>query len=180
MTLDEAFEIAARAADEQRGNYFWEPIPTGLDTPLYGLVAAFAEAETRSRGRLVEQLTRRQRIYLTSFGVRLASMAVRELDPELIVLGLVALGLGWPGVGDLRESMMDLAPVYQAAMKLEAIPADLFGRAARIVGDDDFSRFLRAWLRRSERDKSLKVMGYREVTDADGFRFVPGREPDRP
>src|SRR5262245_29636438 len=117
MTLDEAFEIAARAADEQRGNYFWEPIPTRLDTPLYGLVAAFVEAETRSRGRLVEQLTRRQRIYLTSFGVRLASMAVRELDPELIVLGLVALGLGWSGVGDLRESMMDLAPVYQAAMK---------------------------------------------------------------
>jgi hypothetical protein len=174
MTLDDLFERAAQAVDGQRGNYFWEPIPVPLDGVLYDLLSAFAQADAPSRRRLVERLTERQRTHLTSFSVRLASMAVRGHDPELIVLGLVAQWLGWPGVEDVRERVMRLAPMYHAAVKLEASPVDVFDRAARIVGDEEFRRSIRAWLGRPENKKTLRSLGYREVTGRDGFRFEPG------
>lgn len=160
--------------DEQRGNYFYEPIPVPLDRVLHDLIAAFAEADARSQRQLAEGLTQRQRNLITSFGVRLASMAVRNHDSELVVLGLVAQWLGWPGVEDFRERVMSLAPLYQATTKLEASPAALFERAATIVHDEEFRDVLRAFDSRPEATKSLKALGYREVMGRDGFRYEPG------
>jgi hypothetical protein len=174
MDLGEAHRNAIVAMDEQRGNYFWEPIPVPLDGVLRDFTAAFARADARSQRQVAEQLTRRQRTRMTSFGVRAASMAVREQDPELLVLGLVAQWLGWPGVEDPRERVMSLAPMYQAAMKLEARPAEVFDNAATAVHDEEFRDLLRALDSRPEAMKSLAAVGYREVTGPDGLRFEPG------
>jgi hypothetical protein len=174
MTLDEAFEKAERAMAEQRGRYFWEPIPVPLDSAMYDLVSAFAQADARSQSRLLERLTKGQRDLISSFSIRLASMAVRERDPDLVVLGLVAQWLGWPAVEDPRERVMDQAPLYHAAVKLEANPAELVDRAAAITRDEDFRTQLRVFVSRPEETKTLKLLGYREVMGPDGFRFEPG------
>lgn len=174
MNLDHAFDRAVLAMDEQRGNYFYEPIPVPLDEVLYDFIIAFAKADVRAQRRITERLTQRQRTRVTSLSVRLASMAVRNQDPELVVLGLIAQWLGWPGVRDSRERVMRLAPMYQAALKLDASPAELFDRAATIVHDEEFRELLRAFDSRPEDKKSLKALGYREVMGPDGFRFEPG------
>lgn len=173
MDLGEVHRNAVVAMDEQRGNYFWEPIPVPLDGVLRDFTAAFARADARSQRQVAEQLTLRQRTRMTSFSVRAASMAVREQDPELLVLGLVAQWLGWP-VEDARERVMRLAPMYQAAMRLEARPAEVFDKAAMAVHDEEFRDLLRAFDSRPEDIKSLAALGYREVTGPDGFRFEPG------
>lgn len=172
--MGEAYRNAVVAMDEQRRNYFWEPIPVPLDGVLRDFTAAFARADARSQRQVGEQLTPRQRIRVTSFSVRAASMAVREQDPELLVLGLVALWLGWPGIEDPRERVMNLPPMYQAAMKLEARPAEVFDKVATAVHDEEFRDLLRAFDSRPEDMKSLAALGYREVTSPDGFRFEPG------
>jgi hypothetical protein len=174
MSVDDAVSRLALAMNQQRGNYFWEPIPVPLDTALRDFVEAFAQADAASQQQVVERLQHDHRVRISSFGIRLASMAVRFHDPELVVLGLIALWMGWPGVEDPRERVMDMAPMYQAAGKLDADPAELFDRAARIVGDKGFLRFLQAFLGRSEELKSLKTLGWREVMGPDGFRFEPG------
>ena len=172
MTLDDTFASVCIAMDAHKGNYFWEPIPIALDDELLELVTEFIAADETARDRLLNELTNRHRQLLASFAVRLASIAVRSGDPERVLTGLIALWLGLPE--DDREAVMDVAPLYHAALKLGADPTELFERASTVASDETFHQFLRSFLSRSEHDKSLRALGYHEAEGPDGFRFEPG------
>jgi len=172
MGLAQAFADAREAMDAHKGNYFYEPIPIQLDATLQLLVRDFMSADEGDRAGVLSQLTPRYRQLLGSLGVRLAILGARGRNPDLITEGLIALRLG--PEEDIRDQIRDLAPMYHAAIKAGADPGDLFRRAAGIARDNDFTAFLEEFVSRSDDEKSLEALGYREVDHADGFRFEPG------
>src|SRR5262245_44783288 len=111
-----------------------------------------------------------QRYTLLAYSERMASLAVRERSQELIVLGLIALAVAGCEVGDWRDSIVVIAPNYDAALRLKADPGVLFEKAAALLPDDSAEE-LRAYLRRPAHDKTLEVMGYVPDADAGGFRY---------
>lgn len=120
--------------------------------------------QAAAQGVLDEQL-------FTLLGVseRLASWAVRKGDPELIALGLVALGVaGWQG--DWRERAILIALHYDAAQRMSADAESLFERAAALLSPKAADA-LRSFLRRAAADRKIEAMGYKAGADADGFRY---------
>jgi len=173
MSLTDLFAEAREGMDAHKGNYFWEPIPIPLDDVLQRFVRDFMSADDANRAQVLQQLTPRYRQLLCSFGIRSATLGARHHSPDQITEGLIALRLGWP-LDDVREQIMDLAPMYHAVVRAGADPAEIFRMAATIARDADFSSFLEEFISRPDDDKSLKALGFREVTHADGLRFEPG------
>lgn len=173
MALTDVFAEARQCMDAHKGNYFWEPIPIPLDAVLARFVREFMTDDDVNRVEILQQVTPRHRQLLESFGVRSATLGARHQNPDLITEGLIALRLGWPA-DDVREQIMDLAPMYHAAHRIGADPAEIFRMAAAVARHNDFSSFLEEFLSRPESEKSLKALGFREVNHADGLRFEPG------
>jgi hypothetical protein len=173
MSLTDLFAEARTSMDAHKGNYFWEPIPIPLDAVLQRFVRDFMTADDANRAQVLQQLTPRYRQLLESFGIRSATLGARNQNPDLITEGLIALRLGWPA-DDVREQIMHLAPMHHAALMAGGDPAEIFRMAAAVARDSDFSSFLEEFLSRPDDEKSLKALGFREVTHADGLRFEPG------
>ncbi len=131
MGLAHAFADARQAMDAHKGNYFYEPIPIQLDTTLQQVVREFMTADEDDREGVLSQLTPRYRQLLLSLGTRLAILGARSRNPDFITEGLIALRLGWPEE-DLRDQIRDLAPMYHAAFKAGADPAELFRRQPQL------------------------------------------------
>ena len=159
--------------DANKGNYFYEPIPIRLDATLQLLVREFMTADEGDRAGVISQLTPRYRQLLQSLGIRLAILGARSRNSDSITEGLIALRLGWP-TQDVRDQIRDLAPMYHAALKAGADPAELFRSAAGIARDNDFTSFLEEFVSRLDDENSLEALGWREVGHTDGFRFEPG------
>jgi hypothetical protein len=175
MGLAHAFADAREAMDAHKGNYFYEPIPIQLDTTLQLVVREFMTADEGDRAGVLSQLTPRYRQLLVSLGSRLAILGARRRNPDLITEGLIALRLGWPEE-DSRDQIRDLAPMYHAALRAGADPAELFRSAAGIARDNDFTSFLEEFVSRPDDENSLEALGWREVDHTDGFRFEPGHD----
>jgi hypothetical protein len=60
--------------------------------------------------------------------------------------------------------------MYHAALTLGIDPVTTFRAAEAIARDESFTGFLEDFLSRSEEDKSLKALGYRDISEPDGFR----------
>jgi hypothetical protein len=175
MALTDAFAEARESMDAHKGNYFWEPIPIPLDAVLQRFVRDFMTTDDVNRSEIFQQLTPRHRQLLGSFGTRSATLGARHQNPDLITEGLIALRLGWLA-DDVRDQIRDLAPMYHAALRTGADPAEIFRMAAGAARDNAFSSFLEDFLSRSDDEKSLKALGFREVNHADGLRFEPGSD----
>src|SRR5215472_3135384 len=139
--------------DAHRADYAGEAMPSPLDRALF------------------DQLNGRYRRLLAAFGIRLASMAVREADPDLLTLGVVACGLGWRAVVDGRGFAVEMAPLYDAALKLNVRPAEVFDRGAAIAGDPTYRQSMREVAAGANGARDLKARGWRAVIGPDGFRY---------
>lgn len=106
---------------------------------------------------------------LRAYAERMASLAVRERDPEILRRGLVALGLAGLGQGS-ADALTELPLFHDGA---ERIGEDA-GRLFRSVGAElggAVEAAVEAFLARSPEDRSLDAMGYRAGHDAGGFRY---------
>jgi hypothetical protein len=169
--VEDAFAVAGAAIDAHRGDYTREAMPSPLDGVLFDLVSAFVDAGRASRRHVLARLTARQRRILSAFGIRLGSMAVREDDTDLLELALVACGLGWPVVAGGREFLVEMAPLYDAALKLAVRPSGLFERSAAVVGVPAYGQALTELAARGDGFATLTSRGWREVIGPDGFRY---------
>jgi hypothetical protein len=106
--------------------------------------------------------------YFLAYGERMASLAVRESNQELLVFGLIALGLdGWRF--DWRENIMILSLHYDAAERIGAKPELVFEKAAALL-NERVAKALHSFIG-SAADKSLEAMGYIAAVDNQGFRY---------
>lgn len=152
------------------GGYGPRPIPQPLDLEICEWLRDWRKLDDPSRRDVTEEIVDARRSTLLAFSERMASLAVRRDDRELIVLGLLALGLdGWQRA-DWRDNALIVALHYDAAHRCGIAPDEIFEEAAALLPPEP-AKFIRRFPRRSEEDKSLKAMGYQAGADADGFRY---------
>jgi len=145
------------------------PIPQPRDADIGELLRTWAALDAPTRQTSAQGILEEQRFRLLAYSERMASLAVRKRDQELIGLGLLALGIdGWRG--DWRDNAALISLHYDAAQRLAADPDSLFEKAAALLSPKA-ANALRSFLRRSVADKTLEAMGYVADTDADGFRY---------
>jgi hypothetical protein len=107
---------------------------------------------------------------LAVFAERMASAAIRNPDPELLRLGLIALLLSFRH-DDSREALI-VFPLFCNGLRKLKVDQDLFLTEIRETIGDLLVAPLIEFLKRPEADRSLDSMGYSEGADGDGFRFV--------
>ena len=146
------------------------PIPQRLDEKICRIIFRWTDLDESTRKRAGETIGESQRFTLLAFSERMASLAVRERSPNLVFAGLLALGVdGWRS--DWRDNAVLLSLHYDASLKLDIEPGVVFGKAGKLL-TNKVSEAFGSFLQRSEEDKSLKAMGYREGMDNDGFRYI--------
>ncbi|CAJ60517.1 MULTISPECIES: hypothetical protein [Frankia] len=107
---------------------------------------------------------------LRAFGIRMASLAVRRGDPDLLRLGLLAVALASLRSMDRRDDLGALAPLWRTASLLRLEPSHEFTAAA--VELPAAAEFLLGWVDRTPDRQDLAEMGFGESADEDGFRYV--------
>ncbi|MFO1186227.1 MAG: hypothetical protein U1E87_01475 [Alphaproteobacteria bacterium] len=105
-----------------------------------------------------------------AYSERMASMAVRTQDEELIFLGLLAFGVDNLELGDARDSLLIVPLHHDAAVRINSNPVAIFERAAALLPERAAS-VLTSFHRRPEDTKTIQSMGYTASSDADGFRY---------
>ena len=144
------------------------PIPQPRDLQMSQLLRDFRKMDAAQRQRELENVRDEDRFVYLSYSERMATLAVRRTDRELIVLGLIANGIdGWRV--DFRDNMLILPLHYDAAMRCGFTPTDVFDEAAAYLAKVP-ADVIRPWPRDAP-DKSLAAMGYVADTDSDGFRY---------
>ncbi|KQC38675.1 hypothetical protein UK82_09105 [Frankia sp. ACN1ag] len=107
---------------------------------------------------------------LRAFGFRMAALAVRRTDPDLLRLGLLAVALASLRSMDRRDDLGALAPLWRTASLLRLDPSHEFTAAAAEL--PAAAEFLLGWVDRTPDLQDLVEMGFRESADEDGFRYV--------
>jgi hypothetical protein len=115
-------------------------------------VDSLTEAEVRSMGR---------------YGVRAATVALRERDPGLLADALFGLVLAATARhDDWRDLMVGMAIHFWVAGQLGVEPPELFGGVADRVPDTSVAEIVRTFGGRT--DVTLEVFGWRLVDTPDG------------
>jgi hypothetical protein len=162
--------LQALNASRLGGWWFTSEMPNEVDEEITAIVKACNELDDESKTALRGRLTLEQKSLLLAFADRMASFAVRIKSLEPLMMAMMAMFLQI-GIGDVREDILRLTLVHAAAQKIGVDPRFVFMESARQFGLEDTSG-LEAYLRRSDKDKSLESMGYVEGDDAYGFRFL--------
>src|ERR1700682_145124 len=114
-------------------------------------------------------MSNRAKEVLRAYAVRMASLAVRRHDPAPLVGAVIANVVG--GLDEnMHESLMAMAPIEDAARRLNVELPQLFEQASKTVGHPGTVNLM-VWLTRKPEDRSLASMGYAAATDVDGFRY---------
>jgi hypothetical protein len=119
---------------------------------------------------LVHELTPHRGAVLRAFGERMATAAVRNQDPELLKLGLIAFLI--PGAGPDVRDVLVVMPVFYDAMRRLGVDSESFVNAVRSVVGDLLVNCFEKFLERPEEMKTLKIMAYVAGNDEDGFRYI--------
>lgn len=138
------------------------------DAEVEAVVRAIATATPEDRAAVRAALSPPAARVLLAWGERMASLAVRRRDRDLVVLGLTAVAMAGDELVDFRERLIPVPLHRRAAQLIGEKPKRLFDAAAAL-SDEAGAR----WLRDRGRSRAgPRRMGFREGTDADGgFRF---------
>jgi hypothetical protein len=168
MTI-EMFPLASWLNDAGNEAYFTSAIPHQRDEEIAALIDAWLSMAPLDRQVAASRISESQRSTLLTYGVRAASLAVRECKQEHSFHGLLALGLdGWRH--DWRDNVMGLALHFDAALKLGCSPEKSFNDAAAHLSLKAATAF-RSFLNRPPEARTLTSMGYIESSDVNGFRY---------
>jgi hypothetical protein len=161
------FNLGILTPDLNRA-YLPQPIPTARDGEICTLLS-LTIADHRV-ARFAHCLEDGHAMVLRAFSERMASAAVRARDPEKLRLGLIALLLAWPGP-DSRDSLTILPLFCDASGILGLDSASFVATVRQSIGDQLSAPFVE-FLTRSDKNQSLKSMGYSRGADKDGFRYI--------
>jgi hypothetical protein len=166
---DDIFAREALDPSSVRG-YPKDKIPNDRDRQITDLLREWCGLDELSRRRSEQQLDETKLEILGAYAGRMASLAVRQQDPEILRLALVALALRKDS-GDWRDGVPMLALCYDAAERLSLHPEDAFEAAAQFQSQRG-KEVLRKFYSRKPEDRSLKSMLYHIETGDEGFRYV--------
>lgn len=159
--------VLARFASEAFDWYrFDEALPCERDEEVLQAVQAFARQAPEQREFAASLVDVYSAHSLVSFAERCASWALTTRNPQLIYMGLVAVGWQWNGCEDPCDGIAVMGALYDAAVRLSVLPAQIFanvGASSEPRTSQAFSDFLT----RTDLDEIAKTMGY-------ALRIAPG------
>lgn len=106
---------------------------------------------------------------LLLYSKTLAVEAVRQNNYDLVKKGLILQSIENART-DWRDNIVRLSLLYNSGKKLNENPNTLFEEIANISGNKIKDIFLN-FIKRKEEDKSISVMGYKEINEPD-FDYV--------
>jgi hypothetical protein len=134
--------------------------------------AILTRAPRRMDQRFVSSLDPSASLALGQYGVRLATLALRQNAPDLLRRSLLATGLDrCLEPDDDRDVMVGLALPWIVAQQLGASPAAVFATVADSLPDGPVAKLFKAFGART--DITLEAFGWELVTTADGPDFRP-------
>jgi hypothetical protein len=172
---DDFLESAAEAASVldaislRRYDVHVGAVASPTDGQVARLCADLQEASPFHREVFLSALTDRQRTIVGRYGVRAATLALREHSIPRLRSGLIALVLSGSAARDERDFMVGAAVHHHVARQLGRDPAVLFDDAAAYAGPA--KELLQAFGHRQ--DVTLEAFGWREVATEHGPKFVP-------
>lgn len=168
-------EAARQVLRDLRSLYrrgYGSDLPGEVDASFMALARAYVSASDHERETLRAEVLTGGPLLLLGFSDRMAILAQRQEDPELLDFALVAHSLE-DFANDDRENTLRLALVAHAAKKLGVNPTDLFQRAARRSSPRAAAALL-AFDSRPEALKSLKSMRITEFQTPAGVDYRYG------
>jgi hypothetical protein len=164
-------EIVANLGSLEYADYRESNLPGPVDGRITTLCEIFREATPEERVQLSEMLyDENVRRVLLGYALRMSMESVRAKSANLLVDGLVAIGM-MPTRLDLDfADYMALALLYNSATKLGDANR-LFNQAARYAVSEEAREFIMHFLKRSPRDRRLEAFGYHEVEGPHGLIY---------
>lgn len=149
--------------------YAFRAIPCEIDTLISDFVRMFMQAAMPERRLIIDAIPPRAGGFLTCFAERMATLGVRKQSRQILLEGLVALVVE-SYKEDFRDNLINLAPLYDAALRTGVDPQALFNEAASYLNNAP-ARDIAEFPRRKLEDRDLASMGFIESSDADGFKY---------
>ncbi|MEU5565059.1 hypothetical protein [Micromonospora musae] len=134
--------------------------------------AILTRAPRRMDQRFVGSLHPSASLALGRYGVRLATVALRQNSPDLLRRSLLATGLAeCLKPDDDRDLMVGLALPWIVAQQLQLSPATVFATVGDSLPDGPVVELFKTFGART--DVTLEAFGWELVTTADGPDFRP-------
>ena len=163
-----AFDLAATNQDVYRG-FGTAPIPDSRDVELDRYLHSLEVGGPGAIASALGTASEAGRQVMRAHAERLASRAVRDRDPALLLDALVAAVLG--GLDhNYREALLPMSLIDDAGDRLGVDLPTLLGDAAKIVGHPGTVNLM-VWLTRAKEDRTPAAMGFVESQEDGGFRY---------
>ncbi|MCX6345998.1 MAG: hypothetical protein NT018_13160 [Armatimonadetes bacterium] len=160
-------EDAVRTLKEAGNNsYYASPIPNDVDEMVGAIVVTYTSMPSEERARLISECGGGEADILMIYARRMAALAVRANNPELVSRGLIALVIE-DARFDYRDTLVALTLLHHSARKLKAEPGELFTNAAETASPKTAELILRF----ARSPSGLWWMGHREVITSSGFDY---------
>ncbi len=156
-----------KEADADYTGYINQPIPCALDEPVAWLVDTFLALDEETRGAIIDCVSQRVSQTVACHGIRRATNSVREQTSAGLEDAAVAVVFD-AGKFDWRENVIDMSLVHHCGSRAGADADDVFERAAQRLSGEARD-LLAGFVRRTEENKRIEVMGYEEHEGPDGF-----------
>jgi hypothetical protein len=137
---------------------------------IASIVEAFATSDSNGRLRVVSRLSQHASRALIGYAHKMATDAVRQASPDLVVRGLVALAIEG-GRWDIRDSIIPMALLYHSALKLGMDAGKTFETGALLSTSAPLSQAMRSFPARLPADRDLTAFHCREVVTSHGFTY---------
>jgi len=171
MPSDLTLDLSALTPLQQSSvkDYFSQPIPSGADKKVIGLLKAVNEDPSK-RQFLDRALTDEHSFGLLAFAERMATLAVRIGCSEKILWGLLAVvveGFRF----DARENIMVLALLHDSACRIGFDPLPLFRLAVKHA-QPEVAKTVLDFATGPQQERSIESMGYTVFGEGADFRYV--------
>ena len=163
-----ANEILAELHAIRRRGY-GKTLPGPHDENFISLARLYASATDEERAGIRSAVHDESRMLILGFSDRLATLAARAADAELLFLALIAHSLEDFRI-DPRENIFRLALVNHVCGKIGQSPSAMIERVARL-SSPDAAQHLRAFVTVPAVMKSLRAMRIREVDTPEGVDY---------
>ena len=164
-TLNSLLALLKMALDSA---YYQQAIPSEVDERISNILASLSTSDSVGLELIADGVAGDEARVLGLFAERMASLAVRENSIEPVKQGLLALLL-YARTEDPRDVLLVLSLLHDAVIKTSGTPKSVFAEISSIIGD---AGFLNDFLNRSDEDKSIDSMGYKESKNEEGFLYV--------
>lgn len=166
--MEEVLQRLSRICARRRIGY-GKALPGDLDQEFVELAQDYISAGDDEREQIRSEIPDGCRLLLLGFSSRLATLAARSEDRQLLKLALVAHSLE-DFRHDERENIIELTLIHHVAEQLGLKAADLFAAAMRISSERAAKHFQR-FVDRPDSSKTLASMGWVEISTDDGVEY---------